>query len=435
MPNNISAVSLPKATLRSGLNYINTKAKSINVEDTSDTGVEAAKMMYKTASEGRQLATSVKSGIKTSAKVAKNTYRVAREIPGKVRTIPKTARKVATAVKTAPNTAKKAVTTSAKKAAQNAKKMAKQAQKAAKRTAEATKKAAQAAEKVAEVTFKAMAKAAAFFVTHLPIILIVSLVLIVVFLIVALASGMITVVSNTTVGGISYAIPGDENSKPEEIAEILDNYQNVIDNGMDQVKEQYISKANSFLTEDDDFYDAITANRRGYWITYAGGEPTVREILDTVEIDYAEFYALLYVYMQKERNVADGDGANDIYSFTFTDADLIDFLYKYFDISYNEASGLDCPGQNCHIRFCEGCKTGSTTVSTPEGPKTVTYKYCPGHPYCDHEHKKATISITKNTNVMDDLGFTDGEKQWKDLIEQLYSEYIMGYILNGGSTS
>ena len=90
------------------------------------------------------------------------------------------------------------------------------------------------------------------------------------------------------------------------------------------------------MTEDDDFYDAITDNRRSYWIAYAGGEPIVREILDTIEIDYAEFYALLYVYLQKERNVADGDGANDIYSFTFTDGDLNGFLSKYFDISYSE---------------------------------------------------------------------------------------------------
>ena len=432
---NISAVSLPKATLRSGLNYINTKAKSVNVEDTSDTGVESAKLVYKTASDGRQLATSVKRGIKTSAKTAKNTYKIAREIPGKVKNIPKTARKVATAVKTAPNTAKKT--------AQNAKKIAKQAQKAAKRMTEAAKKVAKAAEKVAEVTFKAMAKAAAFFVTHLPIILIVVLILLVVFLIIAVVSGMISVVSNTTVGGVSYAIPGDENSKPEEIAETLDHYQDVIDSGLDNIKEQQIAKASGFLSANDDFYAAFTSNGSGDWIKYSGGagEASVRNILDNIEIDYAEFYALLYVYMQKQKNLSDGNNSNDVYSFTFSDADLQDFLDKYFDVSYTEATGVECPGKNCKTKYCSpGCQTEYRYkyITKEDGTRVrvrYTYRYCPGHPYCDKHHKKATISITKNSNIMDDLGFTDGEKQWKDMIEQLYDEYIMNYILNGGSTS
>ncbi len=284
----LSAVSLPKATLRSGLNYINTKAKSVNTEDTSDTGIEASKYIYKTASEGKHLATSVKSGIQTSAKAAKATYKTVREIPGMVKNIPHTARKIATSVRTAPHTAKNAVNKTAKKAAQNARKAAKQAQKAAQKTVETTKKAVQAAEKVAEVTFKAMAKAATFFVTHLPIILIISLVLIVLFLIVALASGMITSVSNTTVAGVSYAFPHEEVT-PLNVYEIIfgeDGYQKTLEKGLEDIKDNLIDRANSFLTESDDFYDAITDNRSGYWIAYAGGEPTVREILDTVEIDY-----------------------------------------------------------------------------------------------------------------------------------------------------
>lgn len=432
---NISAVSLPKATLRSGLNFINTKAKSINVEDTSDMGVESAKLIYKTASEGRQLATSVKSGIKTSAKAAKNTYKVAREIPGKVRNIPKTARKVATSVKAGSQTTRKTAE-AAKKAVQSAKKIAKQVQKAAKKAAEVTKKAAQAAEKAAEVTFKVMAKVAAFFVTHLPIILIVSLILIVVFLIVAVLSGMISVVSNATVGGISYAIPGDDNT-PDDIAELLNNYQSTIDAGLENIKDSYLYKADRYLTENDDFYDARTDYMSGSWIHYndGKGEESVREILDSIEIDYAEFYALLYIHLQKEKNNEDGDMSNDLYSFVFTDTDIINFLGYYFDIGYTEQAGLDCPNQDCHIEYCEGCQTRTimVTVTDEHGNKhdePRTEVYCPGHPYCDHEHKKVSIAIIKNKNIMNNLGFTEKEKKWKEFVEILFDDYIMGNVLN-----
>ena len=36
---------------------------------------------------------------------------------------------------------------------------------------------------------------------------------------------------------------------------------------------------------------------------------------------------------------------------------------------------------------------------------------------------------------MDDLGFTQTEKDWKDMVEQLFGDYIMGYVLSGGSMS
>ncbi|MBR1433236.1 hypothetical protein [Ruminococcus sp.] len=438
---NLSAVSLPKATLRSGLNYINTKAKSVNTEDTSDTGIEASKYIYKTASEGKHLATSVKSGIQTSAKAAKATYKTVREIPGMVKNIPHTARKIATSVRTAPHTAKNAVNKTAKKAAQNVRKAAKQAQKAAQKTVETAKKAAQAAEKVAEVTFKAMAKATAFFVTHLPIILIVSLVLIVVFLVAAVVSGMTSAVTNIIVGGVGYVIPGVEESTPEQIAGILDNYQETINYHFSMWKEIQIDAANRFLTASDDYYAVNTDRDSKEWIPYtAEGEETVRNDLADIEIDYAEYYALLYVYAQRQKNNSDGDSSNDIYSFTFSEAMLSNFLGLYFDLEYVEIENVECPLRNCQVEFCDGCKTGTGTRTVTDAygnthEETYTYTYCPGHYYCDKHHKKARISITKNLDVMDELGFSSEERQWKDLIEKLYDEYIMGYILNkGGET-
>ncbi|MBP3854041.1 MAG: hypothetical protein IK990_00320 [Ruminiclostridium sp.] len=452
----LSAVSLPKATLRSGLNYINSKAKNVNIDDTSETGIESAKMMYRAGSEAkgvvsgvRHIATSVKKHIQTFANNARPAYSTGRSLYSKIQSVPMSGRNIATAVEISPYTSTnrpyryagnvapktREVNLGAKRAAQNAKKAVKQAQKTAQKAVETTKKAAQAAEKVAEVTFKAIAKAATFFVTHLPIILIVSLVLIVLFLIVAVASGLISAVSDTTIAGVSYVFPNEETTA-EDVSNTIEEYKKLIDDKLKSTIEENIEKANAFLSADDDAYGAYGSPIKIDWIRYNGGsgEVIVRQVFDNMSIDYAEYFSLLYIYLQKQKNNSDGNNAKDIYSFTFTENDLMDFFEIYFDVSYFEETGVECPGRNCKTSFCTppcSTRTITTTISTEDGPKTITQSipYCPGHPYCDAHHNKASIEIAKSSNIMDKLGFTQEEKDWEKMVEQLYDSYIMGYVL------
>lgn len=59
----------------------------------------------------------------------------------------------------------------------------------------------------------------------------------------------------------------------------------------------------------------------------------------------------------------------------------------FFIKTTSTVGGQTCPGSNCRIRYCDyGCRTGVNS----EGE---TYRYCPGHRYCNHDHVKMIVTL------------------------------------------
>ncbi len=404
--------------------------RSENTDSTDNTGAESMRMLYSIGSKTKTAQNEL-SKIKTGIKRTVGNKR--RAAPPRPESKLKTGRVI-----------RKSAVKNVGKNMQMAKKSAKAAKKAAKTAQKAAKKAAQNIKKAVEITVKLIAKTAAFVITHLPIILVIGLVIVVIAVIVSGTSVVVSTVTSGVNGLLSWAFPSEEGkTDAESVAEQLLEYEEAMKNGFDDILDEKLAMASEYLTEDDDYYAAVTDNQFNDWIAYMGGagEDIARDVLkDAIDnVDKSEFYALLFVYLQKQKNIEDGNDSYDIYDITFTEGEIRSFLYNYFDISLSMVSGLDCPGQSCHNKRCENAvscpnRVGHPVTDPETGEVHVGYS-CPGHPYCDHEHKKSTIKITRNANIMDDLGFTDEEKQRTELAQQLYDSEIQGNILGGGSST
>ncbi len=435
-------LAVGKKAISLGADALNNAAKNVNYDDISDTGIESLKFMYKNASDAvsgvnttRHIATGVnrtiRTGYKTAVKVAEATPGTIRSIPGKVRQVARTGRKIKTNAKRAVRTTKRIVGAFKKGGAKAA----------AKEAAKVAKKVADVARKATIEAFKLIVKAVELIISNLPVILIAVAVIIIAMLLIQGIGALVSAVSGTIEATLNWAFPEYESSEPLEIESLLKEYDKYLEEGLKKEREKRVDEASSYLTEDDDYYAVITNNGSLDWIPYSGGAgaSTVMERLNSIEPDKTEFYALLFVYKQKINNEADGNGSDDIYDISFTSGDISGFINQYYDITITFESGLSCPGKNCHTDTCsdvssctnrgsQGVPVIDPETGEPTGEVVVVY-YCKGHPYCDNEHKKSTITWVVNSNVTDDLGFTQEEKERVDIVEQMFEDVILGDVM------
>lgn len=83
-------------------------------------------------------------------------------------------------------------------------------------------------------------------------------------------------------------------------------------------------------------------------------------------------------------------------------------------------SGQTCPGKDCRERTCNpGCKTRKKSDGTTE-------RYCPGHKYCDHDHKKMTVTLKTVEEYYTDKGIPEIYNFDEDEIVSYdkYKEYL-----------
>ncbi len=445
----IGTVSAPilkvgKKAVSLGSNSLNNAMKNVNYDDISDTGTEALKFMYKNASDtvtaidtSRHIATGVKktirTGIKTTADIVKATPGAVRSIPGKVRQVARTGRKIKTNVKHAFK-AVKHVVSALKKGGGKA---------AAKEMAKIARKTAEMVGKAALESFKLIARAVELIISNLPVILIAVAVVIVVILLIQGIGALVSAVSGSISSTVNWAFADYDASEPKNIYMLLAEYDKKLDDKITEEKQNKLDDATSFLTEDDDYYAVLTDKTSGDWIALAGGAGTTTAnnmLSNGITLDKNEFYALLFVYLQKMSNEADGNDNYDVYEITFTAGEIDGFINKYFDISVSKASGLTCPGEDCHIKYCSGgggCSNQGTEVVYKYDDKgnvigSYTVTCCNGHPYCDNAHKKSSITFIKNSDIMDDLDFTPEEKERVEIVEQMFEEVILGDVLGQG---
>lgn len=428
-----------------GVNTLKQAAKNVNFQDTSDTGVESTKFLYKAAVDtqtafdtSRHIATgvqrSIKTGVKTTGRVAKTTSDVVHSIPCKTKQIAHTGRRIRTNAKLAARNVKR-VATVFKRSGGKA---------AAKEFAKMTQKATEIAVKAAIETFKLIVQAVELIVSNLPVICVAIVIILTAVLLMQGIGAVINSVAGIINSTLNWIIPKPEQSTTEDISELLSEYSETIDEALQSRKEYLLEDASSYLSEDDDFYAVRIAGSGGDWITYNGGAgaETVRDFLDKVEVDQNEFYALLFVKLQKDYNLSDGDTNNDIYEIKFTEDDIRSFLRVYFETSVAKEDGLSCPGKNCHRDTCEDISSctnkGTATVPTfdEDGNQTGTKQvpYCKGHPYCDEEHKKSTVTFVRKdaSVIMTELGFTDEERGRVEIVQQLFAEVIIKDALGEG---
>lgn len=316
-----------------------------------------------------------------------------------------------------------------RKKAKHAKKVKKNAQKATKSLATLIKTTIENAKRAVET----IANVAIPFPIKLIIDIIIALIGLI--LIVALLINITTApvgAMGSIVKDVNWVLPAGS-SKVEDIANLLDTYEGYARNAKDILVESLITRADTHLTEDDDYYAAISDG----WIEYQGGAgaDTVRQIIDSYfdSIDLTDMYANLFVHLQNKMNIADGNGADDIYDINFTQNDFNDFLPIYMFNNVIFKSNLTCPGANCHTKYCtdlSGCGnkgTGQGTTTNPETGEeiTYTYEYCKGHPYCDNLHKKSVIEFYVNPHLHSQLGFDDTDKELVQVTLTLFQALLV----------
>lgn len=441
----IPVLKAGKKITSGGVSAIKQAAKNVDWRNTSDTGIESTKFLYRAAADtqtaigtSRHIATgvqrSIKTGVRTTGRIAKTTSDVVRSIPGKTKQVAHTGRRIRTNAKLAARNVKR-IATVYKRAGGKA---------AAKEVAKLTKKAAETAIKAAIETFKLIVHAVELIVSNLPVICIAIVIILTAVLLMQGIGAVVNSVAGIIDSTLNWIIPKPEQSTTEDISELLSEYSETIEEALQARKDYLLEDASSYLSEDDDFYAVRILGGGGDWITYSGGagEATVKEILDKVEVDENEFYALLFVKLQKDYNLSDGDSNNDIYEIKFTEDDIKSFLRVYFETSVAKQDGLTCPGKNCHRETCEDISSctnkGTATVPTfdEDGNQTGTKQvpYCKGHPYCDEEHKKSTVNFVKKdpAAIMTELGFTDEERGRVEIVQQLFAEVIIKDALGEG---
>ncbi len=325
---------------------------------------------------------------------------------------------------------KKIRTAAAKKEAakKRLKKARKRTLKTAKKAAKKTAKAAKGASKAAKSAKKAAEELKSLLSEILPpivknVLLIVGAVGIGIVLLLTLISGAADAsVSSVTavVEPISWLF---DNNSPDGSTltdeEVFNAYKEYVDNALSQTKDYVLSSVNSHSLGSR---DTLVYNGSSFYPASSALDYITQSILSTT-IDYPNFIQICFIYKQRLERERLGLDENNDPEITIGQDDFYSFMKEhYFNLEISEIGGQPCPSRDC----CTG--TSYDDCMKDKVDDDGKPKSCPGHTYyyCNYSHKKITVSFSPDSNLLDNLNFTDYERDKLEIGVELVEDIING---------
>ncbi|MBP1563081.1 MAG: hypothetical protein J6C38_05135 [Oscillospiraceae bacterium] len=152
---------------------------------------------------------------------------------------------------------------------------------------------------------------------------------------------------------------------------------------------------------------------------------------------YSDFMAALVVLMTRAHGTEEGFALEK-----FTVADMENFLgglnsnsceygSTFFVKTTSITDGETCPGAACKKKKKPGCDCG--------GKDDNGRKICKGHPYCDNDHKKMTVTLQTvaeytGKSIPEVYGFNESDTQYFNDVSSFISD-LLNDMSRGGTSS
>lgn len=153
---------------------------------------------------------------------------------------------------------------------------------------------------------------------------------------------------------------------------------------------------------------------------------------------YSDFMAALVVLMMRAHNSEDNFALE---KFTVADMEKLlgglnsnscEFGSTFFVKTTSITDGETCPGAACKKKKKPGCDCG--------GKDENGNKKCDGHPYCDNDHEKMTVTLQTvaeytGKSIPEVYGFNESDTQYFYDVSTFISELLIEMSLSEGGTS
>ena len=153
---------------------------------------------------------------------------------------------------------------------------------------------------------------------------------------------------------------------------------------------------------------------------------------------YSDFMAALVVLMMRAHNTEDNFALE---KFTVADMEKLlggvnnnscEYGSTFFIKTTSITDGETCPGAACKKKKKPGCDCG--------GKDENGNKKCDGHPYCDNDHEKMTVTLQTvaeytGKSIPEVYGFNESDTQYFYDVSTFISELLIEMSLSEGGTS
>lgn len=392
------AFKLTKSGVKKGGAVADAVIQNIGGDDT----VRFAKSAYNITS------TAAKVGTKTTVWGVKTTGKIGRTLLTK-----KGRRGLATNVKRRI----KNIITAPRRAVRNVKN-------AVHNTARAAKFAARLAANIAKLTAQAVAKFARLIASTAPW----SLIAIGIFVLMLLIPSVFTALVADDDADNNAGLVSEDGDN----AELLENMEKLNTLFAEAVTENISNPLKSTITSfcDDDANPPNIIVFNGGSEVYPANKQTVNSQIDdyvsgSLSSDrFASMLAALKVFRLREtgENPQEMFTKDDFKAFIGTvNGNTCGYGDTFFIKTTVTVEGQTCPGKDCRTDYCEDVEDCDSPETDDEGNE-----YCPGHDYCDNDHKKMTVTLKTVEEYYTDKGVPEIYKFDEDeiVLYDKYKEYL-----------
>lgn len=435
-----------------------------------DKAVAKNQLKKAVAASGKFVVKSAKNTVKNSAKLAgkaanglvnsidNDTVRFAKQSADAARAAASAAKKAGKAAGKTIKTTSKTVRTlatkkgrrklasSVKRKIANTKRNIRRAQKMAKNTAKVAQKTAKAAAKAAKAFIQLGARFIGFLISTMPWSLIVLGFAVIVILFVYLVSNCFAMSLGAQERVAGWALePDDEPQKIyTNIAELAVRMETACENSFSNAMKQEITRFCSEAATPPNIIAYKIGESSGTIYPASGADGQINALIDSLISSsstysskyYSDFMAALVVLMTRAHGTEEGFALE---KFTVADMEKLlgglnsnscEFGSTFFIKTTSITDGETCPGAACKKKTKPGCKCAVDENGN---------KYCAGHPYCNNDHKKMTVTLQTvaeytGKSIPEVYGFSESDTQYFNDVSSFISD-LLNDMSRGGTSS
>lgn len=314
-------------------------------------------------------------------------------------------------------------------------------QKIAKTTAKATKATAKFAAKAAKLAAQLVSRFIGLLVSTAPFSIFLALFVAAVILITYLVSNSFTLAlgKQERIAGWALTSSDEANAIYNNIRQLATILNTGCENKFAKPLKQDITNFANEASDPPNIIDYTIGDSEG--TSYPASDSINSSIDDFINSaseytsdNYSDFMAALVVLKSR------GQGENFALE-KFKPAEIEEFIggvdsnsctygSTFFIKTTDTSTGETCPNEDCKTKTEPGCKCSSYTDEDGK-----VHEYCGGHPYCDHDHKKLTVTVQTvdeyyGNSIPEIYGFNEDETEYfndlssfiSDLLQEMMSE-------------
>lgn len=376
-----------------------------------------------------------------AARAAASAAKKAGKVAGK--TINKTSKAVRTL---ATKKGRRKLANSVKRKIANTKRNIRRAQRMAKNTAKVAQRTAKTAAKAVKAIIQLGARFIGFLISTMPWSLIILGFAIIVILFVYLVSNCFSAALGAQERIAGWALNSDD--EPEQIytniAELAVRMETACENSFSNAMKQEITRFCSEAATPPNIIAYKIGKSSGTIYPAGGADGQINAKIDSLVTSstaysskyYSDFMAALVVLMTRAHGTEEGFALE---KFTVADMEKLlgglnsnscEFGSTFFIKTTSITDGETCPGAACKKKTKPGCKCAVDENGN---------KYCAGHPYCDHDHKKMTVTLQTvaeytGKSIPEVYGFNESDTQYFNDVSSFISD-LLNDMSRGGSSS